>query len=68
LKSLDEIVAAKPTAAYDARWGEKGMQMLWPAIFDGVAENSLGAESDTAEESASEPPIFVDRMITGTAG
>jgi hypothetical protein len=27
LKSLDEIVAAKPTPAYDAGWGKKGMQM-----------------------------------------
>ena len=32
-KSLDEIIAAKPTAAYDAKWGGGFMP---PAVFTGL--------------------------------
>ena len=32
-KSLDEVIAAKPTAAYDAKWGGGGMT---PALFTGL--------------------------------
>jgi hypothetical protein len=32
-RSLDDAIAAKPTAAYDAKWGQF---LITPAIFTGL--------------------------------
>ena len=37
-KSLDETIAAKPTAAYDAKWGGGGMT---PALFTGLVYSGV---------------------------
>ena len=37
-KSLDEVIAAKPTAAYDAKWGNGGMT---PALFTGLVYSGV---------------------------
>ena len=37
-KSLDEVIAAKPTAAYDAKWGGGGMT---PALFTGLVYSGV---------------------------
>jgi hypothetical protein len=37
-KSLSETIAAKPTAAYDAKWGQF---LMTPAIFGGLVYSGV---------------------------